>query len=66
MKLRDLRAPNITFPIKIPIRYKYVYKPPKNVPKVEHHDVLSFDNMSGNGKNNKFKRFSYIQNNLLN
>jgi hypothetical protein len=50
MKLPNLRDMNLSFPRKIPIRYKYVYTPPKYVERVKPHDFLSFDNMTGNGK----------------
>lgn len=48
MKPQDLRAADITFPIKIPLKIKYVFKPIKNKPKISIHDFLSFDNMTGN------------------
>lgn len=38
----------LTFPIKVPLREKYVYSPVKSVQKVKSHDFLSFDNKSGN------------------
>ena len=49
MNIQNLKNSDITFPIKIPIRYKYVYKPIKSIPKLKNHDFLSFDNMTGNG-----------------
>jgi hypothetical protein len=48
MKIPDLNDPNITFPINIPIKYRYVYRPTKNPPKIKHHDYIDFTKMTGN------------------
>ncbi len=60
MKLPNLRDMSLSFPLKIPIRYKYVYTPPKYVERVKAHDFLSFDNLTGNGLNTNYYRDSFV------
>ena len=41
--------------------YKYEYKPVKNIPKVNAHDFISFDNMTGNGFILLFRNFALFR-----
>ena len=47
MKLPNFRS-NISFPYNIPIKYRYVYRPVKSVPKISYHDYINFKSMTGN------------------
>jgi hypothetical protein len=51
MRSPDLRDPGLEFPINIPLRFRYVYKPVKNAVKIKSHDIISFDGKTGNGFN---------------
>ena len=44
----DWRDPNITFPVNIPIKYHWVYRPTKTVERIEPNDFINFSRMSGN------------------
>lgn len=48
MKIPNLNDPNLTFPINIPIKYRYVYRPAKHPPKLPQHDYIDFTKMTGN------------------
>ncbi len=47
LKIPDFSKP-LLYPINIPIRYRYVYRPTKTLPKLSAHDFLNFKNMTGN------------------
>eukprot|EP00331_Platyophrya_macrostoma_P013809 CAMPEP_0176419880 /NCGR_PEP_ID=MMETSP0127-20121128/8299_1 /TAXON_ID=938130 /ORGANISM="Platyophrya macrostoma, Strain WH" /LENGTH=331 /DNA_ID=CAMNT_0017800419 /DNA_START=151 /DNA_END=1146 /DNA_ORIENTATION=- len=48
MKLPDLKDKNLTFPINIPLRISYVFRPAKRLPTIPMHDYLNFKQMTGN------------------
>ena len=48
MKMPDLNDKELVFPINIPLRFSYVFKPAKRLPVIPMHDYLNFKNMSGN------------------
>lgn len=48
LRIPDLKDPNITFPINIPIRFRWVYRPSRVLPKVPTHDYIDFTKMKGN------------------
>lgn len=48
LKLPDFKDPNLTFPVTIPIRYRFFYKGMKHPPRLPEHDFINFKNMSGN------------------
>lgn len=44
----DLTQDNMTFPINIPIKFSYVYRPTKNKMITSTHDFINFKRMTGN------------------
>ncbi|KAL4433386.1 hypothetical protein ABPG74_017490 [Tetrahymena malaccensis] len=44
----DLTKPNLSFPISIPLKLKYVYQPQKHAPHLPTHDFINFKTMTGN------------------
>ncbi len=49
MRSPDLKDPSLEFPINIPLRFRFIYKPVKNSIRIKSHDFLSFDAKTGNG-----------------
>ena len=47
LKIPDFSKP-LLYPVNIPIRYRYVYRPTRTLPKLSVHDYLNFKNMTGN------------------
>ncbi len=48
MRLPDLKDKDLVFPINIPLRISYVFKPSKRLPVIPMHDYLNFKTMPGN------------------
>ena len=48
MKLPDLKDKDLVFPINIPMRISYIFKPAKHLPVIPMHDYLNFKTLSGN------------------
>lgn len=48
MRPPDLRAPNLMFPLNIPMRIRHIYKPSRNYEYLKEHDFLNFKQMTGN------------------
>lgn len=48
MKTPNFMDKKLTFPVNIPIRYTYLYKPSKRPPPVPMNDYLNFKSMTGN------------------
>jgi len=44
----DLTQENMSFPINIPVKFTYIYRPIKNKLKLPAHDFLNFKRMTGN------------------
>ena len=45
---QDLTAKSISFPINIPIKFRYLFKPSKSIAHLKEHDFLNFKEKSGN------------------
>ncbi|EGR34585.1 hypothetical protein IMG5_006460 [Ichthyophthirius multifiliis] len=44
----DLTKPNLVFPLNIPLKFRYIYRPQKHPINVAFHDYINFKLLSGN------------------